>query len=566
MKPRIPVSAGVSTALLGLSIAGSAVADSNNPGFESGLTGWAALSGTNVSIVQDPVHGGVNAASLSRRSASGPAGLTDSPDLFTGLTAGVTCTASAWVHGPVGYKATVKLVAKNGTTVVQTVAKTISFDGTWQELPTATLVIPSGASTADLQYVAPAFPLGMSWNLDDTQATCGTAPPPPPGPTPTDQAIASGIFDGNPIPTYGAYPYDFNNDGLQDVLIEPHNLKSGLRLYRNVGGGHFTLVDQGQFVTRAPSGTLRTDFHGCDWADVNRDGLADLFCMMGANHGTLTDKANALWIQQSSGGFSNAAAAYGVTDPTGPGRDAAFLDVNRDGYPDLYITNAVRPDGSPAPNRLFINVGGTSFRDATEYGLDQSLGGLPHNQEPAQAIDVDHDGWTDLFVDSGSGLRLYLNNGGIGFTDVTARSGLATGAWRYAVMADVNKDGWMDVVGFNGNATQFRIQLAKAGGTTFGGPVGTRAVSAGAEVGVGDTNGDGNPDVYIVTGSTNPDTLLLGNGSGTQWTVSPTPQATSGSGQSVIPFDYNQNGTVDMIVMNGADGTTGPIQLITFDH
>jgi FG-GAP-like repeat len=122
------------------------------------------------------------------------------------------------------------------------------------------------------------------------------------------------------------------------------------------------------------------------------------------------------------------------------------------------------------------------------------------------------------------------------------------------------------VVGFHGKATQFRIQLAKAGGTTFGGPVGTRAVSAGAEVGVGDTNGDGNPDVYIVTGSTNPDTLLLGNGSGSQWTVSPTPQATSGSGQSVIPFDYNQNGTVDMIVMNGADGTTGPIQLITFDH
>jgi hypothetical protein len=288
--------------------------------------------------------------------------------------------------------------------------------------------------------------------------------------------------------------------------------------------------------------------------------------MMGANHGTLTDKANALWIQQSSGGFANAAAAYGVTDPTGPGRDAAFLDVNKDGYPDLYITNAIRPDGSPAPNRLFINVGGTSFRDATEYGLDQSLGGLPHNQEPVQAVDVNHDGWTDLFVDSGSGLRLYRNDGGNGFTDVTAGSGLASGAWRYAVMADVNKDGWMDVVGFNTNATQFRIQIAHVGGTTFGTPVGTRAVSAGAEVGVGDTNGDGNPDVYIVTGSTNPDTLLLGNGSGTQWTVSPTPQATSGNGQSVIPFNYDQNGTVDMIVMNGADGTTGPIQLVTFDH
>jgi hypothetical protein len=566
MKVRSLLGVGVSTALLALSIPGSAWADSSNPGFESGLTGWAVLSGTNIRIVQDVVHSGLNAASLARKSVSGPAGLTDSPDLFTGLAAGVTCTASAWVYGPVGYKATVKLVAKNGTTVVQTAAKTVSFNGTWQQLPTATLVMPSGASTADLQYIAPSFPLGMSWNLDDTTATCSTAPPPPPGPTPTDQAIASGLFDGNPIPTYGAYPYDFNNDGLLDVLIEPHNLKSGLRLYRNDGGGHFTQVDQGQFVTRAPDGTLRTDFHGCDWADVNQDGLADLFCMMGANHGTLTDKANALWIQQSDGSFTSAAAAYGVTDPTGPGRDAAFLDVNKDGYPDLYITNALRPDGTPAPNRLFINVGGTSFRDATEYGLDQSLGGLPHNQEPTQPVDFNHDGWTDLFVDSGSGLRLYRNDGGNGFTDVTASSGLATGAWRYAIMADVNNDGWLDMVGFNTNATQFRIQLANVGGTTFGVPVATRAVSAGAEVGVGDTNGDGNPDVYIVTGATNPDTLLLGDGSGTQWTVSPLPQATSGGGQSVIPFDYNQNGTVDMIVMNGADGTTGPIQLLTFDH
>jgi hypothetical protein len=556
----------VSTAVLTLSISASASADSNNPGFEAGLTGWAALSGTNVSIVQDVVHRGLNAASLTRKSASGPAGLTDGPDLFTGLAAGVTCTANAWVYGPVGYKATVKLVAKNGTTVVQTIAKTISFNGTWQQLPTATLVIPSGASTADLQYSAPSFPLGMSWNLDDTTATCGTAAPPPPGPTPTDQANASGLFDGTPIPTYGAYPNDFNNDGMQDVLIEPHNLKSGLRLYRNDGGGHFTLVDQGQFVTRAPSGTLRTDFHGCDWADVNRDGLEDLFCMMGANHGTLTDKANALWIQQSDGTFTSAAAVYGVADPTGPGRDAVFLDVNHDGYSDLYITNAVRPDGTPAPNRLFINVGGTSFRDATEYGLDQSLGGLPHNQEPTQAVDLNHDGWTDLFVDSGSGLRLYRNDGGTNFTDVTANSGLAAGAWRYAVMADVNEDGWLDVVGFNTNATQFRIQLANVGGTTFGPPAATRAVGAGAEVAVGDTSGDGNPDAYIVTGATNPDTLLLGDGSGTQWTVSPLPQATSGGGQSVIPFDYNENGTVDMIVMNGADGTSGPIQLITFDY
>ena len=58
MRLRTSIGAGVSTALLGLSVAGSAVADSNNSGFESGVTGWAALSGSSVSIVQDPVHSG----------------------------------------------------------------------------------------------------------------------------------------------------------------------------------------------------------------------------------------------------------------------------------------------------------------------------------------------------------------------------------------------------------------------------------------------------------------------------------------------------------------------------
>jgi FG-GAP-like repeat len=512
-------------------------ASSSNPGFESGLTGWAAMSGTAISVVQDPVHGGLHSASLSRQAASGPAGLTDSPDLFTGLPAGDTCTASAWVNGPVGYKATVKLIAKNGSTAVKTVSQTLSFNGNWQQLPVVSLVMPSGSSTADLQYVSPAFPLGRSWNLDDTSAACST---PPPSPTATDQAVAAGLYDGNPIPTYGAAPYDYNNDGLQDVLIEPHYQPSGLRLYHNDGGGHFTQVYKGQFINHSPTGALRVDFHGCDWADVDRNGLPDVYCTMGANRGTATDKANVLWLQQPGGGFIDRAAAYGVTDPAGPGRDAVFLDVNKDGYPDLYVTNNVRTDGIASPNRLYINVTGASLRDSPQYGLDVELGGLAGNQAPAQAVDFNHDGWQDLFVCSGQGLRLYRNDAGTGFTNVTPSSGLVSGKWRYAVMADVNKNGWLDVLGFNANATQFRIQFGA--GATFGSPVATRAVSSGVQVGVGDANADSQMDVYIVTGGSNPDILMLGNGTGQQFTDSPIPQAKSGSGQSVTPSTMTKMG------------------------
>lgn len=93
------------------------------------------------------------------------------------------------------------------------------------------------------------------------------------------------------------------------------------------------------FISRSPSGAIRKDRHGCAWADVNQDGLLDFYCSVGANHGKLTDKANELWMQQPGGGFLNKAAAYGVTDPLGPGRQVTFLDVNHDPFCDLYVTN-----------------------------------------------------------------------------------------------------------------------------------------------------------------------------------------------------------------------------------
>jgi hypothetical protein len=165
----------------GIALPASAV-EATNPGFENGLTGWAALSGTNLSVTSVSPHTGNGAASLSRKTTSGVAGLTDAPNQFTQIPTGSTCTATAWVKGPAGLKATVKWIALNGTTKVSSTSKTTTFIGTgWQQLTIATLTMPSGASTADLQFVAPAFPTGKTWFLDDVTASCagGSTPPPP---------------------------------------------------------------------------------------------------------------------------------------------------------------------------------------------------------------------------------------------------------------------------------------------------------------------------------------------------------------------------------------------------
>ncbi len=154
-----------------------------NPGFENGTTGWAPLSGTTFGVTSNLVHTGTSAAILTRKSSSGTgiAGLTDAPNQFTQVPVGSSCTASAWVSGPTGAKAVLKWTALNGTTKVTTKSTSVSFTGGWQQLPVATLTMPSGASTADLQFSAPSFPAGSSWYLDDVTASCagGSTPPPP---------------------------------------------------------------------------------------------------------------------------------------------------------------------------------------------------------------------------------------------------------------------------------------------------------------------------------------------------------------------------------------------------
>jgi hypothetical protein len=68
--------------------------------------------------------------------------------------------------------------------VVFTAARTVSFTGTWQALPVATMTMPSTASTADLLFTAPAFPVASAWHLDDVSAACGAEQESEPAPAP----------------------------------------------------------------------------------------------------------------------------------------------------------------------------------------------------------------------------------------------------------------------------------------------------------------------------------------------------------------------------------------------
>jgi hypothetical protein len=172
-------------ALSALLAVGSAVqasaATATNGGFESDLSGWAPMAGSAVAVTQAAPHGGAKAAAVTRKSSSGPAGITDSPHQFSGLAAGATCSAQAWVKGPSGSRVTVRWVALDGTKRVLTRSVSMTLSTSWQQTSKALLTMPTTASTAGLEIVAPSFPVGATWYLDDVDASCeaGQSPPPP---------------------------------------------------------------------------------------------------------------------------------------------------------------------------------------------------------------------------------------------------------------------------------------------------------------------------------------------------------------------------------------------------
>jgi hypothetical protein len=125
----------------------------------------------------------------------------------------------------------------------------------------------------------------------------------------------------------------------------------------------------------------------------------------------------------------------------------ALIDFDRDGWPDIYFTNA--PDvgmqlaGKKARSALFHNNHDGTFTDVTaKAGV-----GYPCWAMGAAVGDYNNDGWPDLLVTCFNGVVLYRNNGDGSFTDVTKQSGLdrdsgwATGA----AFGDYDRDGWTDL-------------------------------------------------------------------------------------------------------------------------
>jgi enediyne biosynthesis protein E4 len=129
---------------------------------------------------------------------------------------------------------------------------------------------------------------------------------------------------------------------------------------------------------------------GVAWIDYNRDGWPDLYFVNGGRWDELlTGKrsvSNALYRNNRNGTFTNVTRDAGLQGKSW-GMGATVADYNNDGWPDLYVCNF-------GPNTLYRNNGDGRFTDVTE----ESKVGDRHWSSSAAFGDYDGDGWLDLYV------------------------------------------------------------------------------------------------------------------------------------------------------------------------
>ena len=115
----------------------------------------------------------------------------------------------------------------------------------------------------------------------------------------------------------------------------------------------------------------------------------------------------------------------------------AWGDYDRDGWLDLFVT------GNLDPNVLYRNNGDGTF-SVSEHSRQLSLPDVPSGG--VTWADYDNDGWLDLYIVNYGANRLFRNESGAGFRDVTLEAGVGdTGKGTSAAWGDYDSDGWLDL-------------------------------------------------------------------------------------------------------------------------
>jgi hypothetical protein len=239
---------------------------------------------------------------------------------------------------------------------------------------------------------------------------------------------------------------DVNGDGLVDVFAGGGNGQAG-KLYLQQPDGRFAGVPQPALDADRRSHDVEALFLDC-----NRDGFLDLYVASGGygsfepGDAALQDR---LYVNDGEGNFTRAENALPeMRTSTGA---VALSDIDRDGWPDLFVGGYVSPGRYPEQPRSYVllNDGRGRFEERTaEVGA-----GLEHVGMVTDAAwhDLDRDGAEELIVvGQWMPIRIFESSGGM-LRDVTEDSfdQPYNGLWNVVHVEDLNGDGIADLIAGN---------------------------------------------------------------------------------------------------------------------
>jgi len=252
----------------------------------------------------------------------------------------------------------------------------------------------------------------------------------------TESASAFGIDSGDSM-SYVAGFVDYDGDADPDFFVTNH-WKSEAEFFRNEGGSFFS-DHSGHFM--APD----RDRHDMLWGDFDNDGDPDQYICHGAGS---TGHANELYWNEGHGVLVDGAAAAGVEDFNGRGRELTLADFNGDHLLDIFLVNDL--SGFVRPSALFWNQGdGTFLRHPNDSLIFRS-------RQHVASADFDLDGDVDIVTtDPPWANGEFWRNDGSWWNDATASVfpgiTLPLGEAQGLSWCDYDDDGDLDLFTCGGN-------------------------------------------------------------------------------------------------------------------
>jgi enediyne biosynthesis protein E4 len=257
---------------------------------------------------------------------------------------------------------------------------------------------------------------------------------------------------------------DYDNDGYPDILI---TCVGQNRLFKNTGKG--TFVD----VTKSSGlGGRQALSTSAIWFDFDRDGLLDLFvcnyvkwspehdvfCSLDGKHKSYCTpeayRGETCWLfrNRGNGTFEDVTATSGIFDSSSKSLGVAMLDYDRDGWPDLLVTNDTQP------NKLYRNQRNGTFKDvAVDAGIAFSAEGRARAGMGVDVADFDNLGSSGVaitnFDNEMTGLYRLSDSGN--YVDVATQSGVGLASKDKlgfgCAFVDFDLDGALDLAVVNGH-------------------------------------------------------------------------------------------------------------------